>query len=339
MTRNIENFSLNYFCSRALFLGIGFSLILRFTKQDSIIAYIIGTIISIPFILMINKINKEKNTLSLSDYLTNLGLIGKFIKILYLIFGILLLLESFSFMQLFVSSFILVKTPLFFISLPILLLLFKINSCKNDVIYRVSACLLPISLFLTFLSLIGLISYAEFDVIKPLFVSNKINFLRSVFYYVSLSISPSILLLVTEAKKNVKSYLLGSLTLICKMFLILAIIGPTLASIYRFPEYIVLKEIKLLNFIEKIENIVALSWIIDIFIYLSMSSLFIKELLPKKKNKLINMILLTIIYFISFIYIGKYYTNEIIIYYTLPIITFIIFILTIPYLFLKSLKK
>ena len=33
---------------------------------------------------------------------------------------------------------------------------------------------------------------------------------------------------------------------------------------------------QILNFIEKIENIVALSWIFDVFIYLSMSSIFIK---------------------------------------------------------------
>lgn len=60
MTKKIENFSIHYFLTRALFLGIGFSLILKFTRQDSLFSFLVGTVLSLPFILMINKINKEK---------------------------------------------------------------------------------------------------------------------------------------------------------------------------------------------------------------------------------------------------------------------------------------
>ncbi len=339
MTKKIENFSIHYFLTRALFLGIGFSLILKFTRQDSLFSFLVGTVLSLPFILMINKINKEKRNQSLSDYLKEMKFLGVIIRILFLIFGILLLSESLVFMQLFVSSFVLIKTPLFFISLPMILILIKLSLSKKDVLFRVSACLFPISLFLTLISLLGLSSYASLDNLKPFFVSDVLSFIQSVFYYMSLSISPSVLMLITTNEKNVKSYLLGSFTLIAKLFLILAIIGPILARLYRFPEYIILKEIKLLNFIEKIENIVALSWVIDVFVYMATSSEFIKELLPKKKKKWIHIALILVLYVLAFKFLGKYYTNEILIYYFLPMVTAGIFLITVPLLFFKSLKK
>mgnify|MGYP001106129423 FL=1 len=108
---------------------------------------------------------------------------------------------------------------------------------------------------------------------------------------------------------------------------------------YRFPEYIILKEIKLLNFIEKIENIVALSWVIDVFVYMATSSEFIKELLPEKKKKWIHIALILVLYVLAFKFLGKYYTNEILIYYFLPMVTAGIFLITVPLLFFKSLKK
>ena len=197
----------------------------------------------------------------------------------------------------------------------------------------------PISALLTLLSLCALCGYAELNNITPLFVTETTSFIKSVFYYVSLSVSPSILMLVTNKSNSTLSYLFGSFTLIAKMFLILAVVGPLLASIYRFPEYIILKEIKLLDFIEKIENIVALSWIFDVFIYLSMSSVFIRELLPKKKKGLIHAIILLGIYLLSVLFIGKYYTNELVIYYALPIFTAIVFVITIPILFVHTYRK
>lgn len=339
MTKKIENFSINYFLTRALFLGIGFSLILKLTRQDSLFSFLVGTLLSVPFILMINKINKEKRNQSLVDYLKEMKFLGGVIRVLLLIFGMLLLSESLVFMQLFVSSFVLIKTPLFFISLPMVLILIKLSFSKKETLFRVSACLFPISLFLTLISLLGLSTYATFDNLKPFFVSDVLSFIQSVFYYMSLLVTPSILMLITTNKNNVKPYLLGSFTLICKLFLILAIIGPILARLYRFPEYIILKEIKLLNFIEKIENIVALSWVIDVFVYMATSSEFIKELLPEKKKNWFHIAIILILYVLAFKFLGKYYTNEIYIYYFLPIVTATLFMLTIPLLFLKSLKK
>ncbi len=339
MTSKLENFAVNYFLTRSLFLGIGFSLIIGITKQDSFLAFIVGTLLGLFYIFWINKIQKYKGDKNLTDVLKEMKGLGLFLRFILLLFGMVLLSEGLTFIQLFASSFFLIKTPIFFISLPLIYLIIRI--CKNGITttFRVATCLFPISLVLTGLSLCALCGYANLANISPLFVTKPLNFLKAVFYYSTLSATPSLLMLVTNKSNSTNSYLLGSFTLIAKMFLIIAIVGPLLATIYRFPEYIILKEIKLLNFIEKIENIVALSWIFDVFIYLSMSSLFIKELLPKKHNKIVHLIIVMGIYLISFTLIGKHYTNELILYFVIPISIFIVFLITVPALLIFTYKK
>jgi len=339
MTSKLENFATNYFLTRALFLGIGFSVIIGLSKQDSFLAFGVGTLLGILLIFLINKIQKFKGEKKLCDVLKEMKGLGFFLRIVFLLFGMALLAEGLTFIQLFASSFFLIKTPIWFISLPLLLLILRISKNGITTTFRVATCLFPISVFLTLISLGALCGYATLDNVKPLFVTETMDFVKSVFYYTSLSVSPSILMLVTNKSNSTWSYLFGSFTLVAKMFLILAIIGPLLATIYRFPEYIILKEIKLLDFIEKIENIVALSWIFDVFVYLSMSSVFIKELLPKKKKGLVHGLVVLGVYLLSFLVIGKYYTNELIIYYTLPIFTAVVFVITIPLLFIHTYRK
>lgn len=334
MTSKLENFSVHYFLTRALFLGIGFSVIIGITKQDSILAFVVGTLLGLLLIFFINKIQKYKGEKALNDVLKEMKGLGIFIRIVFLLYAFALLCEGLTFIQLFASSFFLIRTPIWFISLPLALLLIRIAKNGPTTTFRVATCLLPVSVALTVLSLCALCGYANVENISPLFVTPPIEFLKSVFYYTTLSVTPSFLMLITKKSNSIGSYLLGSLTLILKMFLIIAIVGPILASIYRFPEYIILKEIKILDFIEKIENIVALSWIFDVFVYLSMSSLMLKELIPKKGKHILHALLILVSFFISFSAIGKYYTNELYIYYAFPIFLAIVFLVTVPILFI-----
>jgi spore germination protein KB len=339
MTTKYQNFSVQYFLTRALFLGIGFSLITGITKQDSIFCFTIGTLIGIFFIFLINKILEYKKQKSLNELLKEMKGLGLFIRILLLLYAMVLFLEGLTFFGLFATSF-LVTTPLFFITLPLVLLVLKITK-DSTTTFKVASCLFPISLGITLLSQFSLFSYTDTSNIMPLFVTETGSIIKSIFYYTSLSVSPSILMLITtENNKNgIPAYLLSSLTLIFKMFLIIAIVGPNLASLYRFPEYVILKEIKILDFIEKIENIVALSWILDHFIYISMSSLVIKELLPQKGKKGTYPLIIIFIYLLSFLYFGKIYTNELKMYYSIPYFIFSIYIIVIPILLIYCYKK
>lgn len=337
MTSKKQNFAVTYFVTRALFLGIGFSLILKFTKQDSILAFILGTLIGSFIIYLINKINIYKKDNSLNDVLKDMKIEGIFLRIILIIFGIILFTNALVFFQLFASSFLLSQSPLWFISLPIIILVLIITKKGITITFRVAECLFPISLILTLLSLVSLISYSDINNFLPLFVSKPSNFLLSTIYYASLSSAPGILMLITKKSKNMLgSYILGSFTLIFKIFLILGILGSTIAAMYRFPGYIILKEIKILDFIEKIENIVGISWIFDNFIFISISSLFIKELLPKKSKEITHPLIIILIFIISVMFIGKDYAYEVIMYYSIPIFLLVVLIIVVPLLFIHT---
>lgn len=339
MTSKRQNFAVTYFITRALFLGIGFSLILNYVKQDSILAFILGTLIGFFILYLIDKINEYKQELSLNDVLAKMKIPGIILKIILICFAIILFTTGLTFFQLFVSSFLLSQSPIWFISLPILILILIISKKDLNITFRVAECLFPISLILTLLSLFSLIPYSNIENFLPLFVSKPFDFLRSTIYYASLSSAPGILMLMTKKpNKNINAYALGSLTLILKIFSILSILGPTLALIYRFPEYVILKEIKLLDFIEKIENIVGISWILDNFVFVAVSSLFLKDLLPKKSKETLHPLIIIFLFIIIITIIGKNYAYEVAMYYSIPILLAITIVLTIPPLFIYTYK-
>lgn len=97
MISKYEHFTASYFLTRSLFLGIGFSLITGIAKQDSILAFFIGTLIGLFFIFFINQIQKYKGKKSLHDVLKEMKFLGILLRIVFLIFGICLFAESLTF--------------------------------------------------------------------------------------------------------------------------------------------------------------------------------------------------------------------------------------------------
>ena len=54
--------------------------------------------------------------------------------------------------------------------------------------------------------------------------------------------------------------------------LIIGILGVPVASIYKYPEYIIYKKISILNIIENVQNILFMSWIFESFTILGIAS-------------------------------------------------------------------
>ena len=81
----------------------------------------------------------------------------------------------------------------------------------------------------------------------------------------------------------------------------------------------ILKKIKIFVFLEKIENIISITWILDVFMTLAISANNIRHTLPKKANAITFSSILLILYFFV-IYLGEIYHIELQIYFILPII-------------------
>ncbi len=339
ITNRQKNF-LVYFCTRSFFLGIGFSLIFKKCNNDSWITFIIGTILGIGFCKLFKYILDKKGKKKLSEYLNELGITGKIVRILLILLSIIILNELLFVLQIFAKSFFLINSKTFFLIIPIVYLIVFIAFKGYNLLCYICECLFPVAITIFVLALYALIFKVDLTNLQPYFNTNILNFFQGIIFYFSLSTTPLLLLLDMDFEDSniLKSYIGSSSTLIILAILLSGILGQILVNIYRFPEYMILKEIKMFNFIENIENIVSLIWLIDLFVVLSLSATFLKNILPKKYNNYSFLTIITLVV-ISICYIfGNNYINDLFIYKYIPYFLLILNIIIILILTLKKQK-
>lgn len=319
--------ALSYFLGRTFFLGFGFSVLFKLLNKDTWIVAILGSVLGFLLLIFFDywKKNHPINTMLKK---------GLFFLYNFFIFSqILFIFETFC------SSFYLIKSPIFYIILPIPFVIYKITKNGFSTITKVAEVLLPISLFVYILVIFGLLKDMNLNYFQPILTSESKNILIGTIYFAIYSTAPFFLLWnVNTDKKLAKSYLLSMVSVFFVSIFIAGILGPNLSQIYRFPEYMTMKKIKLFNFIEKVENIVSITWLFSLFITLSVTGWNMKELLPQKKNNLIYIGVLILLCFIS-IYTGTHYQKELLIYHTLPIILGVMILLLVFVSIFQNKKK
>lgn len=318
---NKKNFALVYFVSRSFFLGIVYSLMINKSGADSIIACLIGSIIGCLLIYIINKCNLNKDS-------------SKLIRLsLYLTFLVLLI----QILETYISSFFLVKTPKLLIVIPSVILCTYASFKSIDILRNSSNILFIISFGLYAFAVFALFAYFKTDNIMPFFTHRFNTIFESALIFAFSSAMPNILIAdQMTPKEHVINYFITSIFISLICLLIIGVLTPNVAKLYRFPEYITLKRIKFFEFIENIENFIIAMWYIDIFYTMSFTIKRIYELINNKKA------LYVIIIFISFFAISFVTAN----YYvalTIYKLTLIIlsshFILLLISAYIKKLSK
>lgn len=341
MITNRQKAFLIFFSAKALFLGVGYSLILEHTGNDSWICFILGSLFGLVFCFMLKKILDYKKKKSLNNLLKDMSFIGVIIRILFILLSIIVINELLFILQIFAKSFFLINSNTFLIILPVLVLATYISFKGYKLLSYVAECLFPIAVFFVLVAFLSLIFKVDYSNLKPILSHSTVDMIKSTFFYFSLSSTPLLFLLDMEFENNTisNSYIGVSLILTEVCILLLGVLGQFLITIYRFPEYMILKNIEIFNFVEKVENIISIAWIIDNFVLLCLVCCFLKKRLPKKLN---NYSFLTIIFSIllvvCFIF-GDSYINDLFIYLRLP---YILAIFTIPItiiLFIYTLVK
>ena len=266
---NKENFSLTFFVSNTLFSGLIYSKMFSITSQDAIISGIIGTIIGLLIIVFLSKINLSKS-----------------FKIIPLFIYIYFLILSFSTLEIFISSFLLTKTPKIIMIIPALSLGLYASFRDMKTLKEASFIFLWLSIISFLITIIFLFNYVHLENVLPLFVHKPKNLLHSSLIFGLLSSFPNILLKEENIplKKHLKYYLITAIFNIFMIVMILGVLSPGVAKIYSYPEYMVLKRIKLLDFIENIENVSVLVWYFNYFYFISLS---LKRIFSIIKNKVV----------------------------------------------------
>ncbi len=220
--------------------------------------------------------------------------------------------------------------------------MFRITKKGWQTIGRVGELFMPISLCLFLLTAVILIFYGKLDHFLPVITHDKIDFITCTLYYAFYSSSPFLLFLNAPVKESkfTSKYLFASFTVTIMGIIIIAVLGSNLIQIYRFPEYMVLKKIQIFSFLEKIENVISMASIVDLFMILATCSNNIKDILPKKKRNIVFPIIL-LLHYIIVILIGNMYYVGLTLYHILPIVLgiFEILLLLILYIYHLIVKK
>ena len=172
---------------------------------------------------------------------------------------------------------------------------------------------------------LSLLPFIKIDYIKPFEVPNILNIIKGSILFASTSILPSYVL----NEKNKKEYLIGSISILILTFLILTVLGEKEALLYRYPEYVVLKRVRFLNFVSNFENIFFFIILVDLIMVIS---LCYNKLIKNNKYYNIGLFVSTII----IIYILTYYQKILnVVYNTFPIFVIVTILMT----FISKKKK
>lgn len=337
----IKKYSLFYFCTRGMFLGIGFSKIFSYSNDDIIFSIILGIIVGLIIIYFINRISNTNKTIY--ELLIEMKVFGKI-----LIFPLILLIIYFLFYLLmtithFIGTMYLTRTtPCFIVFSFILVIIYMFSKGINSTI-KLSMILFIISVFLLSLAFISLIPKFNYNLLFPLSINKNNNIFMGALYFGFISAMPNFLIIQTKNKRDnlFKSYLFSIIFVTIPALTTYLLLGNTLSNLYLFPEYIVLRNVSLIDFFKNIENFIAFIWIFDIAIICLLNVYLLNDSIKLITNH--NKIVTISIFIILGIIVCKYfiinYQYTLFVYQNLFYALIIFFIIIVIPLYIYSFKK
>ncbi len=260
----------------SLFIGLGITKIINTAKADAWISIILGTFIGLIINVLIKKLPEKDN--KITTYLSNSAL---------LLLGITIITKL-------VSSVYLDKTGNIIVMIPFLFLIYYSALKDRYSLMKVISILNIIYIFMILFAFSSLLPSINIDNFKPIGINNPLSIILGALEYAIYSTTPFTILPEFSKKYNYKVYLLSSLFLLIIFVLIIGNLGVDLSIGYRYPEYMIFKNIAILDFIENTQNILFFVWIINIYTLTSHTTLNIKEIV-KEKGLLITLIIIAII--------------------------------------------
>ena len=289
--------SISYFLIRCSFVGICLNNLLIIAKQDSwlsvILAFILGFIPLSIFYLVVKHNPKENVVDFIKSSCGNIigGIINVAITMFVFVFTALLLWNLINF----IGSQYLYKTPNLVISITFAIAIYYITSKSINVIGRTAIILFYISIVLFVFSGLGLVFGLDINNVKPTLEHGFMPILNGSVQYIAYNVLPLFLITIIpkeQLKDNNKkfvingivTYAIATLSLFIVTFFLLSIYGIEFAQILQYPSYHILKRISILGFIQRVESILSIQWILDLFVVIVMGLYFIKTPLRQTFN-------------------------------------------------------
>lgn len=334
--------------------GISIILSLKGSGQNSYLCPIISFILGLIPLSITLYISNYKKNLTLKEKINSLfpkginNIINVILTILFSTIGIITLFN----MANFVESEFLAETPLFIITFMMTICLIYCLNKGIETISRVSLIFAIIVLIFHFITIAPLQTQVEFNNFLPFLDKGIVPIIKDSISVTLINLIPNFLLLIIPknniidkektSKYIIISYILAYLLFLLMIYVIIGVLGPYVARIYHHPEYMLLKRISLFNFLDRIENIIAIEWLLMTFITIIMVIYYICCNTNTKPNLITNIIITSIIGLIS-TYIFKnntvFYTFLYNYYPYILSIIFIIMIIIAITIFIKKKKE
>lgn len=336
----------------SLFSGIGLSNILKAAKIDAYLSIVLTTILGFLILIILKYILDYEEELTLPE--KNIKLFGKPLGfIINILIDIVLLFAAivltYNINNFIVSQF-LTETPIFIILTFLGLTALYSISKGIETIARTSIIFFIIITVLTIISTAGIIPYFELSNLKP-FLEKGINpSIKAAFSIFIINILPIIGVLIIPKKdivhkqdllkKMIIFYLIAMTFLFSATILTIGCLGINLIKIFPHPEYMVLEKISFLGFIDRIENVIYVKWLLNDFICFEVIVYYISNSIKKQdKQKLTPFIIIIIINSLSQLLFKDNTEFEYFIYNIYPFINLTLFILLILITFMIFIKK
>ncbi|MDO4963034.1 MAG: endospore germination permease [bacterium] len=306
---NLELGSIIYFISRAFLLSVTFNAVIKYTKQDSWYIPILNIIPGIIFIFfLISLMNYEPN-LPLTEKLKKLfnNKISNIMLISSVLFASFLGIVNYLNLGNFIQSQFLSNTPILAISIMFSIATYYVLSKGINAITRASTIFLYINIVLFLLSFISLIPQFRISNLMPFFNSSVKDNFNSLLNFYAFNITPIFMISIIPKSsiKNPKlkktlliSFIFSAITLFIMIFSTISTFGYELSILYEYPEFHVLKNISIGGLSSRIESILVIQLLFDVFISHVIIIYFIANIIASifkiKKMNLLYFIIITI---------------------------------------------
>ena len=339
--------------------GISLLNVIHTSGVDSYLSVIFMALlglIPLSIIIYISNYNHDLNIIDINKDIFGKvfgNIINYLIFIIYLVISIFI---TFSIDNLIVSQF-LSETPLIIVTIVFSIVTIYNLSKGFQSMSRVTFILLFINLFLVVLGFFGLFPTFELSNIKPFLEHGIKNPFIGGLSLISTNILPILVMLVIPknniidkenyTKKLIKYYFIAIIVILSIVLMTIGNLGIYLSKLFQYPEYFVLKKISLLDFIDRIENIVTIKWIFSRFSTYSIILYFLCKIINNSNDDKVSIkSSIIIIAFITLVVIVLVFNRSTLFnsfsYKYYPYITgslFIFYILIVIGIYFKKRKK
>lgn len=245
-------------------------------KQDAWISVIVSIMIGLLLVLFYSKIgesSKGKTFIQASNYAFG-SWFGRLFSVFYLVFIYILAALVLRNIGDFMTTQIIPETPLQFTHILFLLVVIAGAYLGVEVIGRSAEIFMPWLILLLLFMMISTSPQMSMDNLKPFFGNGVLPVLKTANIMIGTPFLEMVTLLmifpyVKESKKTAHGWLLGTLigggVLLIINLLCLLVLGPDLTGLNAYPTYKVGEKINIAGFLEGLEIVIAIIWMITIF--------------------------------------------------------------------------